>query len=166
MASSVSRTARRGARLLAYSHATVDFSQGAVAALVPFLVTGRGYSYAAAAGIVLAASLSSSIVQPLFGALGDRWRMRWLIPLSIFLGGAGIAAIALSDSFWVTASVAAVSGVGVAAFHPAGAHRAREISGDDHVVMSWFSLGGGAGGAGRPRGGGGGPPGGVNRSGR
>lgn len=118
----VSATARRGARLLAYSHATVDFSQGAVAALVPLLVTGHGYSYASAAGIVLAASLSSSIVQPLFGALGDRWRMRWLIPVSIFLGGAGIAAIALSDSFWVTAT----------------------------VVMSWFSLGGGIGFAAAP----------------
>lgn len=135
---------------MAYSHATVDFYQGAVAALVPFLVTDRGYSYAAAAGIVLASSLSSSIVQPLFGALGDQWRMQWLLPVSVVCAGTGIAAIALSDSFWFTATVAALSGIGVAAFHPAGAHRSREISGDDHVVMSWFSLGGGIGFAAAP----------------
>ncbi|HLS33166.1 MAG TPA: MFS transporter, partial [Brevibacterium sp.] len=109
---------------------------------VPFLVLERGYSYAAAAGIVLAFSLSSSIIQPLFGALGDRWRMGWLIPVSILFAGLGIAAVSLSDSFWITAAVASVSGAGVAAFHPAGASRAREISRDDHVVMSWFSLGG------------------------
>lgn len=150
MTSSVSRTARHGARLLAYSHATVDFYQGAVAALVPFLVMERGYSYAAAAGIVMASSLSSSIVQPLFGALGDKWRMQWLLPFSIFFGGAGIAAISFTDTFWATATVAAVSGIGVAAFHPAGAQRSREISGDDHVVMSWFSLGGGLGFAAAP----------------
>jgi FSR family fosmidomycin resistance protein-like MFS transporter len=121
---------------------TVDFYQGAIAALIPFLVLERGYTYAAAAGIVLASSLSSSVVQPVFGALGDRWRMEWLIPVSIFFAGAGIAGIALSDSFWVTAVIASVSGVGVAAYHPAGAGRARELSGDDHVMMSWFSLGG------------------------
>ncbi|NYE45635.1 FSR family fosmidomycin resistance protein-like MFS transporter [Spinactinospora alkalitolerans] len=142
MTSASPRSARRGSRLLAYSHVTVDFSQGAIAALVPFLVLERGYSYAAAAGIVLAFSLVSSIVQPVFGALGDRWRMRWLIPVSVLLAGVGIAAVGVFDSFWITALVAAVSGIGVAAFHPAGASRAREISGGDHVMMSWFSLGG------------------------
>ena len=119
------RSARHGARLLAYAHATVDFHQGAIAALVPFLVLERGWSYAVAGGIVLAASLSSSVVQPLFGALGDRWEMRWLVPVSILVAGEGIAAVALSVSFWVTAVAAAVSGIGVAAFHPAGAGRAR-----------------------------------------
>lgn len=142
MTSDPTRSARRGSGLLAYSHVTVDFSQGAIAALVPFLVLDRGWSYAAAAGIVLAFSLVSSIVQPVFGVLGDKWRLRWLVPVSIFLAGAGIAAIGVFGSFWVTAVVAAVSGVGVAAFHPAGAGRAREISGGDHVMMSWFSLGG------------------------
>lgn len=142
LSASVSGNARHAARLLAYSHASVDFYQGAIAALVPFLVLERGYSYAAAAGIVLAFSLSSSIIQPLFGALGDHWRMRWLIPVSILFAGLGIGAISLSDSFWITAAVASVSGAGVAAFHPAGASRAREISRDDDVVMSWFSLGG------------------------
>src|SRR5690625_5990522 len=32
--------------------------------------------------------------------------------------------------------------MGVAAYHPAGASRARQLSGTDHVLMSWFSLGG------------------------
>lgn len=142
MTSASLASARRGSRLLAYSHVTVDFSQGAIAALVPFLVLERGYSYAAATGIVLAFSLVSSIVQPVFGALGDKWHMRWLIPVSVLLAGAGIAAVGVFDSFWLTAIVAAVSGIGVAAYHPAGARRAREISGGEHVMMSWFSLGG------------------------
>ncbi|MCI1747980.1 MAG: MFS transporter [Acidipropionibacterium sp.] len=142
MSDSPSTTERRRARLLAWSHATVDFCQGAIAALVPFFVLDRGYDYAHAAAVVLASSLASSIVQPLFGALGDKWRMPWLIPTSIFVSGAGLAAIAISGAFPITILAAAVSGIGVAAFHPAGASQARLISGDDHVVMSWFSLGG------------------------
>lgn len=147
---SASSSARTSARFLSYSHATVDFYQGAIAALVPFLVLERGYTYAAAATIVLASSLASSIVQPLFGVLGDRWRMQWLIPVSVLFAGAGLAAIALADSFWFTATMAAVSGVGVAAFHPAAASRARELAGDDHVVMAWFAIGGGVGFAAAP----------------
>lgn len=139
---SATREAHRGSLLLSYSHVTVDFSQGAVAALVPFMVLERSWSYSAAAGIVLAFSLLSSIVQPAFGMLGDRWKMRWLIPVSVLLAGAGLAAIGVFESFWSTALVAALSGIGVAAFHPAGASRAREISGGDDVMMSWFSLGG------------------------
>lgn len=142
MVSITSADTRTATRLLAYSHATVDIYQGTVAALVPFLIIERDYSYSAAAGIVLASSLTSSVVQPLFGALGDRWKIRWLIPVSIFFSGTGIAAIAVSEAFWVTAFFVAVSGVGVAAYHPAGARRARELSGDDPVLMSWFSLGG------------------------
>ncbi|GAA2925257.1 hypothetical protein GCM10020221_21520 [Streptomyces thioluteus] len=49
----------------------MDVYQGAVAALVPFFVSERHYGYAAASGVVLAASLLSSVVQPLFGALTD-----------------------------------------------------------------------------------------------
>ena len=135
-------TARRGTLLIAYGHTTVDFSQGAIAALMPFLVLQGGYSYSAAAGVMLTFSLVSSIIQPVLGIMGDKWRMRWLIPVSVFLSGAGIVAIGLVDSYWAVALLASAAGIGVAAFHPASASRAREVSGGDHVLMSWYSLGG------------------------
>ena len=135
-------TARRGTLLIAYGHTTVDFSQGAIAALMPFLVLQGGYSYSAAAGIMLTFSLVSSIIQPVLGIMGDKWRMRWLIPVSVFLSGLGIAAIGLVNSYWAVALLASAAGIGVAAFHPASASRAREVSGGDHVLMSWYSLGG------------------------
>lgn len=135
-------SARRATRFIAYGHTTVDFSQGAIAALMPFLVLQGGYSYAGAAGIMLTFSLVSSIIQPVLGIMGDKWRMRWLIPVSVILSGVGIAAIGLVDSYWLVAALASAAGIGVAAFHPASASRAREVSGGDHVLMSWYSLGG------------------------
>ncbi|GAA3658438.1 MFS transporter [Nonomuraea antimicrobica] len=128
--------------LLAAGHATVDFYQGAVPALVPFLVADRGYGYVAASGIVLAATLLSSIVQPVFGVLTDRWRMPWLIPLSMLLSGAGVAAGGVTDSYVLTWLAVALSGLGVAAYHPESARLARIASEGSHVRMSWFSLGG------------------------
>ncbi|MFB7416918.1 MFS transporter [Streptomyces sp. NPDC056121] len=128
--------------LLALGHACVDVYQGAVAALVPFFVSERAYTYAAASGIVLAASLLSSVVQPLFGALTDRWAMPWLLPVSCVAGGAGVALAGVGDSYALTLLVVAVSGIGVAAYHPEAARVARVASRGSHTAMGWFSLGG------------------------
>ncbi|WP_245997573.1 MFS transporter [Streptomyces armeniacus] len=124
------------------SHACVDVYQGAVAALVPYFVSERAYTYAAASGIVLAASLLSSVVQPLFGAFTDRRAMPWLLPVSTLAAGAGVALAGVSGSYAVTLTVVAVSGIGVAAYHPEAARAARKASGGSHTAMGWFSLGG------------------------
>ncbi|WP_443078405.1 MFS transporter [Streptomyces sp. NBC_01723] len=128
--------------LLAVGHACVDIYQGAVAALIPFFVAERDYTYAVASGIVLAASLLSSVAQPLFGVLTDRWAMPWLLPVSTLLGGVGIALSGLSGSYGLTLFFVAVSGIGVAAYHPESARVARKAGQGSHSAMSWFSLGG------------------------
>ncbi|MEV0584868.1 MFS transporter [Nonomuraea sp. NPDC050310] len=128
--------------LLATGHACVDFYQGAVPAMVPFLVAERGYGYVAASGVVLALTLLSSVVQPLFGAAADRLRMPWLVPVSMTTAGLGLAAGGLSDSYALTWLAVALTGLGVAAYHPESARLARAASGGSHVAMSWFSLGG------------------------
>ncbi|MFJ3723872.1 MFS transporter [Streptomyces sp. NPDC090045] len=132
----------RAITLLAVGHACVDVYQGAVAALVPFFVAERAYTYAAASGIVLAASLLSSVAQPLFGALTDRKPLPWLLPASTLVGGLGIALSGLGDSYALTLLFVAVSGIGVAAYHPESARIARVASRGGHTAMSWFSLGG------------------------
>ncbi|AWK07588.1 MFS transporter [Streptomyces spongiicola] len=128
--------------LLSVGHGCVDVYQGAVAALVPFFVAERAYSYAAASGVVLAASMLSSVAQPLFGALTDRRAVPWLLPVSTLLAGLGIALSGVSDSYAVTLAVVAVSGIGVAAYHPESARVARAAGGPGHSAMGWFSLGG------------------------
>ncbi|GAA2370386.1 MULTISPECIES: MFS transporter [Streptomyces] len=128
--------------LLAAGHACVDIYQGAVAALIPYFVAERDYTYAVASGIVLAASLLSSLAQPLFGVLTDRWAMPWLLPVSTLLGGAGIALSGLSGSYGITLFFVAASGIGVSAYHPESARMARQASQGSHSAMSWFSLGG------------------------
>ncbi|MFI9103543.1 MFS transporter [Streptomyces fildesensis] len=137
------RTALTGPiTLLSLGHACVDVYQGAVAALVPFYVSERSYTYAAASGIVLAVSLLSSVVQPLFGALTDKWAMPWLLPVSTLVGGSGVALAGVSGSYALTLAVVALSGIGIAAYHPESARMARTASRGSHTAMGWFSLGG------------------------
>ncbi len=128
--------------LMSVGHACVDIYQGAVAALVPFFVSERAYTYAAASGVVLAATLLSSVVQPLFGAVTDRWALPWLLPVSTLAAGTGVALSGLGGSYPLTLLAVAVTGIGVAAYHPEAARVAREVSRGSHTGMSWFSLGG------------------------
>ena len=130
---------------MSWGHACVDVYQGAVAALVPYLVAERAYSYAAASGVVLAASLLSSLVQPLFGVLTDRWAMPWLLPLSALTAGVGVALSGVTGSYALTLALVAVSGVGVAAYYPEAARVARAVARGRHTAMGWFSFGGNAG---------------------
>lgn len=131
--------------LLAASHAVDDIYQGAVPALLPFFIAGRHYSYAAATGLTFAATALSSVIQPVFGALTDRRNLRWLVPAGLTVAGTGIGLSGLAASYLLTWLAIALSGVGVAAFHPEAARAARAASGDSQQAMSVFSVGGNAG---------------------
>ncbi len=128
--------------LLSVGHACVDVYQGSVAALVPFFIAERSYSLAVASGIVLAATLLSSVAQPLFGLLTDRWALPWLLPVSTLLGGLGIALSGLSGSYPLTLVFVALSGIGVVGYHPESARVARIAGRGSHRAMGWFSTGG------------------------
>lgn len=136
---------RRALGLLTASHVVDDLYQGAVPALLPFLVLERGYSYAAATGITLAATVLSSVVQPAFGVLADRRPLPWLTPVGLLVAGLGIGLAGLGDSYWSTWAAVALSGLGVAAYHPAAARAARAAAGASAQGMSWFAVGGNAG---------------------
>lgn len=134
---------RRALVSLAAAHAVNDMYQSAVPALLPFLVAERGLSYAAAGGLVLAASAVSSVLQPLLGAASDRRGLPFLMPLGILLAGAGIAGAALAPGYALTAAAVLVSGAGVAVFHPEAARHANYASGARRATgMSVFSVGG------------------------
>jgi FSR family fosmidomycin resistance protein-like MFS transporter len=137
---------RRGLAVLASGHACADMAQGALPALLPFLIAQRGISYGAAGALILVTSVGSSAIQPLFGLGSDRLALPWLMPLGVLLAGLGIALVGVAPSYGATAAAVAISGLGVASFHPEGARFANQVSGDRRGQgMSFFSLGGNAG---------------------
>jgi MFS transporter, FSR family, fosmidomycin resistance protein len=137
---------RRALTVLGAGHLCVDLCQGAVPALLPFLAAERGYSYAALGALVLFSTIGSSIVQPLFGLLSDRFARPWLMPTGLALAGTGIAFAGPAPTYGLTALAVAVSGLGVAAFHPEGAKFAGLASHERRGRgMSLFSVGGNAG---------------------
>ena len=137
---------RRAMGVLSSGHLFTDLNQGAVAALLPFLISERGLSLAAAGALVFAATVSSSLVQPLFGVFSDRAPIPALMPLGVLLAGVGMALAGVAPNYPLIFASVVVSGVGVAAFHPEAARFANYVSGARRARgMSFFSVGGNAG---------------------
>jgi MFS transporter, FSR family, fosmidomycin resistance protein len=129
--------------VLSTGHGAVDFSGGALPALLPFLVDKFDLSYTLAAVVILASALSGSLIQPVFGLWSDRRGAVWLLPAGVLIGGLGIALAAASPSYWLVVLFVIMSGLGTAAYHPEGSKFAAYVSGRRRASgMSLFSIGG------------------------
>src|ERR671922_1249362 len=128
---------------LSAGHLAVDFAGGALPALLPFIVDKFGLSYTLAAVVILASTLSGSILQPLFGLWSDRRGALWLLPTGVALAGVGMALVAASPSYWAVLVFVILSGLGTAAYHPEGSKFAAYASGRRRASgMSLFAIGG------------------------
>jgi FSR family fosmidomycin resistance protein-like MFS transporter len=137
---------RRAMVALSGGHLAVDFASGSVPALIPFLASRFHLGYALAGLLLLAATISSSLVQPLFGFWSDRRGALWLIPGGVFLAAVGIGGAAVSTAYPLVVVLVFAGGLGVAAFHPEGAKFAAYASGRKRASgMSYFNIGGNTG---------------------
>jgi len=126
--------------VLSGGHLFTDVSQGSVPALLPFL---NHLSDASLGALVLAMTISSSVIQPVFGHMSDRRSLPWLMPLGPALGGLGIALAGWAPSYGLRFAAILLSGIGVAAFHPEASRFANYVSGERRASgMSLFSVGG------------------------
>ena len=137
---------KRAVSTVTVSHLFLDISQGAVPAMVPFFVSERHYTYAAAASLVFAANVVSSVIQPWFGHIADRKTSPWLLPAGLILGAVGLAFAGWSSSYALALASMMLAGTGMAAFHPEAARLVMLSSGNRHATgMSLFAVGGNAG---------------------
>jgi len=129
--------------LLSFGHMCADIVQGALPALLPYLKDRFSLSYAATGTILLAAQLTSSVIQPLFGYVTDRRPFPVLLSLGCLISGVGIALLPHSPSFSGLIAIVAFLGIGTAAFHPEGFKATACIASVKRATgMSFFSVGG------------------------
>jgi FSR family fosmidomycin resistance protein-like MFS transporter len=146
MGSLEERRQRRAIGLLSTGHLCTDIAQGALPALLPFLIYAHGLKFAQAGGLMFAMSAGSSVVQPVFGYFADRLAKPWLMSLGLLFAGLGIALAGLAANYWAIVLAVAICGFGVAAFHPEGTRQANHAAGPHKATaMSIFSFGGNAG---------------------
>lgn len=133
----------RGLFTMAFAHGASDFFSGMVPLLIFTIVTAHKLSplYQGAIGFLW--YLTSSIVQPLFGAYSDRAGRWWFLPVSVGITVCGVGLIGLSGGIGVLALLVIVGGLGSAMMHPEAGKYAALLSGDRKSGgISIFQIGG------------------------
>ena len=137
---------RRPVLLLALSHFASDLNQGALPAMLPLFIAQRHFSYSVAASLVLATNAMSSFLQPAFGWWADRRPTPWLAAGGLLVATLGMAIAGVVSSYAMLIAAVALSGLGLAAFHPEAARLVHRHSGARRgSAMGMFTVGGNAG---------------------
>lgn len=129
--------------LMVLGHTVVDTSQNVLPVVLPILHARFDLSYAQVGAAAALLNLSSSVIQPVFGWISDRWGIQWFIPAGIVWTGLLMGLVGLVPNYSGLLLVVTLTGVGTAAFHPiasmAAAHASQAQRG---LGMSFFSAGG------------------------
>lgn len=136
----------RGLLTTALAHGVSDLYSGMVPLLIFAIVSARHLSplYQGAIGFLW--YLTSSIVQPLFGAYSDRAGRWWFLPGSVALTACAVSCIGLSAGIPLLAVLVVAGGLGSAVMHPEAGKYAALLSGDRKSGgISIFQIGGAAG---------------------
>lgn len=129
--------------ILAFAHGASDFYSGMVPLIVFTIVSGQRLSPAYQGLLGFLWYLTSSIVQPLFGAYSDSRGRWWFLPAGVALTVAGVSAAGLSTSLPVLAALIVVGGIGSAVMHPeAGKYTAMLSGARRSTGISIFQIGG------------------------
>jgi FSR family fosmidomycin resistance protein-like MFS transporter len=128
---------------LSFGHLAADFAQGALPAILVFLKPVLHLSYTMTAAVVLVATVTSSVAQPIFGNWSDRRGAVWLMPVGVSVAGVGIGLATVAPNYVLLLVLVGISGFGVGAFHPEGMKVAGHASGTRRASgMAFFATGG------------------------
>lgn len=129
--------------LLFVAHFSNDFFSGALAALLPTLQVRFGASELTLALFVATLSFSSSVLQPLFGAVADRLGRRVVAAAGVITSSAILSLMGVASSPLLLVPLLLLGGLGSAAFHPAGTSLARSATPrSGGLALGIFSAGG------------------------
>jgi FSR family fosmidomycin resistance protein-like MFS transporter len=132
--------------LMVIGHTVVDTSQSIMPVVLPLLQDQFGLNYSEVGVAAALLSISSSMVQPAFGWLSDRWPTGWFLPAGIVWTGIFMGLVGIVPNYGALLLVITLTGLGTAAFHPAAsmvvAHASQAQRG---LAMSFFSAGGNVG---------------------
>lgn len=104
--------------LFCIAHFAVDFYSSALGVLQPLLIGQFGFSFTQAGILGGTLSFSSSVTQPLYGYLADRFHSRHFTVLAPAMAGIFISCLGWAPGYPVLLAMVFLAGVGMAAFHP------------------------------------------------
>ena len=137
--------------ILSLGHMVNDGYSNVIPPLLPMLRSTYGLTYALSGFIMTVYTITSSVIQPIFGYIADRHGRRWLIAFSVlwisfFMSMVGIVSylgLDTNSTYIVILVIVGLAGFGSSAYHPQASSMVPRISGvHKGVGLSIFSAGG------------------------
>ncbi len=129
--------------LLSAGHLVLDSYSSFLAPLLPLLAAKLRLTPAQAGLLVPTMMISSSLMQPVYGMISDRYLKRSMSVFGPLVAAVFISSIGLASSLPVLMMLVIAGGIGIGSFHPQSAALVmRAASGRPGIVMSIFSSAG------------------------
>jgi MFS transporter, FSR family, fosmidomycin resistance protein len=103
--------------VLSMAHMINDMYMNQISVLLPFFVIA-GLSVSKGAFLVSGFTITSSLLQPVFGALSDKNSRQWLVFTGTLWMAFMLSLIGLTTNYSLLMIIVALGGLGTAAFHP------------------------------------------------
>ncbi len=125
--------------VLSLSHLLNDMYCNFLPQMLPFLVTSiRGFTATKAAVLTATFTVTSSLLQPVFGYLVDTRGRRWLVHAGTLWMAILLSLTGLVTDYWLLVALASLAGLGTAAFHPQASSMINILGGRHRAVL--FSV--------------------------
>lgn len=105
-------------KTLSISHFIIDAYSGFLNPIMPFIAAKIGISMAIATVLISISNLTSSLSQPFFGFIADKWRRRFFIFWGMLLASVFLSLLGLANNIFTLALCIILGHMGVAFFHP------------------------------------------------
>ncbi len=133
--------------VLSFGHLVLDSYSSFLVPILPLLALKLGITPAQAGFLIPVMMISSSLMQPLYGIISDRYFKRAFAVAGPLIAAVFISCIGLADSLPMLLALTIAGGIGIGAFHPQSAALAHRAATDynparEGTVMSIFSSAG------------------------
>lgn len=129
--------------LIMAGHLVVDLSQNILPVILPIQKAAFNLTYSQAGLVATMLNVTSSMIQPIFGLISDRWKTDWFIGLGILWTALLMGLSGLAPTYPLLLLSVTLAGFGTAAFHPRASMTANYLSGARRGLgMAIYTLGG------------------------
>ena len=105
-------------KTLSLGHFITDAYSGFLNPIMPFIAAKIGITMAVATVLISISNLTSSLSQPFFGFVADRWQRRFFIFWGMIFASIFLSCLGIATNIWLLALCIILGHMGVAFFHP------------------------------------------------
>ena len=134
---SIKKENKKAVAWLALGHGMADCYSGFINPILPFIVAKIGITLGIATCALSISQLFSSMMQPVFGFIADKWRKRFFIFWGMLMASIFLSMTGIARNFVQLTLCLVIGGIGVGFYHPqatglvakySGEHTTRDMS--------------------------------------